>query len=193
MANTAKKQQAPENPATRTYVVEETIDGATLETVTVGLAAYRNKWLKTDHLSDEEFYAHMLNPAVQAFGNFAIRVATDEDLESFKGEVEIMELVNKHTLWATEQERLRDELRTEIMEWVKENVETEQELISFLTKNNINTNQFQAIARGADYSARLSDEFLETYSRYVSAKSQGTKYARTPREVKNAFYAKLSV
>ncbi|MGO1306602.1 MAG: hypothetical protein ACTMIH_04215, partial [Microbacterium gubbeenense] len=121
MANTAKKQQAPENPATRTYVVEETIDGATLETVTVGLAAYRNKWLKTDHLSDEEFYAHMLNPAVQAFGNFAIRVATDEDLESFKGEVEIMELVNKHTLWATEQERLRDELRTEIMEWVKEN------------------------------------------------------------------------
>ena len=190
MAATAKKQAAAKDPATEKYIVREALpDGTFVETMVVGLEAYRNKWFKTDHLSDDEFYDYLLNPAVQAAANFGVRVANDEDLEKHKDEVAIMELVNRHSYWDKEQERLKNELRTEIVQWVAENVKTEEDLKAFLSKNNLNTNQFQAIARGARFTAPLSDEFIEMFAGHVSAKSKGTKYERTPKQVITDFYA----
>lgn len=190
MAAQAKKQEAAKDPATEKYVVREPLsDGTFVESLHVGLEQFQNKWFNTDHLDQDAFYAYLLNPAVQAAANFGIRVATDKDLETYKDEVAIMELVHRHSYWDKEQERLKNELRTEIIQWVAENVETEEQLKAFLSKNNLNTNQFQAIARGARFTAPLSDDFLEMFAAHVSAKSKGTKYERTPKQVITDFYA----
>lgn len=190
MAAADKKQKTPEDQATTKYIVREALDDGTfVESLHVGLEQFQNKWFKTDHLDQDAFYASLLNPAVQAAANFGIRVASAKDLENYKDEVAIMELVHRHSYWDKEQERLKNELRAEIVEWVGENVKTEEQLKAFLGKNNLNTNQFQAIARGARFTAPLPDEFIDMYAAHVSVKSKGTKYERTPSEVATGFYA----
>lgn len=189
LATSTKKQEKSHDPASKGYVVREADGkGGYIETFTVGLDAYRNKWLKTDHLSDDDFYAHILSPAVQAFGNFGVREATEADLEKFKDEVGIMELVNKHMFWDAEQERLKNELRAEIIKWVAENVKTKDDLESFLAKNHLNTNQLQAIARGAYPGVQLSDDFIGVFAERVAEKSKKTKYERSAKEVAREFY-----
>ena len=130
----------------------------------------------------------------EMLGELGWHMSAQECLQMFVGkalkdEVAIMELVNRHSYWDKEQERLKNELRTEIVQWVAENVKTEEDLKAFLSKNNLNTNQLQAIARGARFTAPLSDDFLEMFAAHVSAKSKGTKYERTPKQVITDFYA----
>lgn len=190
MAASTKSKPKIQDPASTSYVIRESDgNGGYIETFTVGLEAYRNKWIKTDHLSEDEFYAYVLQSSVQHFANFGVRVATEEDLEKFKDEVGIMELVNRHMFWDKEQERLKNELRVEIIKWVAENVETESDLKAFLAKNNLNTNQFQAIARGARPEATLSDSFIEMFAKHVAEKSKKTKYERSAKEVARDFYS----
>lgn len=184
------KTEKPTDPSATSYIVRERQKDDTFsETLVVGLESYKKKW-KVDHLDREEFYDFVLNPAVQAFGDFGVRIATDEDLEAFGDQVKVAELIKKHTYWDEEQERLKSELRAEIVGWVAENVKTEEQFKSFLANNFLNTNQFHAIARGAKGGNPLPDEFIDMFAAYVSAKSKGTKYERTEDDIRTKFYAK---
>lgn len=190
MAQTKTKEaNAATDPRTTTYMVrEKQKDGSYSETLVVGLAAYKKKW-KIDHLDEDDFYIQVMESSAQAIMGVGIRVATPEDLEKHGDQQEVAKLVQEHTFWDKRQEQLKDELRTKIMEWVVSNVETEDQFVAFLANNSLNTNQFASIAYGARRTAPVSDEFLAMYADYVSAKSKGTKYERTPATVRNGFYS----
>ncbi|ROS77947.1 hypothetical protein EDF24_0716 [Curtobacterium sp. PhB130] len=190
MAQTKTKEaEVATDPATTTYIVrEKQKDDSYSETLVVGLAAYKKKW-KIDHLDEDDFYIQVMQSSAQAIMDVGIRIATAEDLEKFGDQQEVAKLVQEHTFWDKRQEQLKDELRTKIMEWVNDNVETQDQFVAFLANNSLNTNQFAAIAFGARRTAPVSDEFLDMYAAYVSEKSKGTKYQRTPAEVRTNFYA----
>lgn len=186
-AKETKMIQAPEDAARAKYIVREEQDGARVETLSVGLASYKKKW-NASHLSDDDFYDFILQTGVQQMLNIGVRVASEKDLEKYSDQIAIKELVQQHINWDKDELKRKNELRAKIIKWVKENVETEEQLKTFLIQNNINTNQLQAMARGARFEVRLSDEFIEMFAAYVSAKSQATKSARTPAEVSASFY-----
>lgn len=193
---TAKTETEPTtDPKTQSYIVRERVKATKpgekddfSESLVVGLDNFHKKW-KFEHLDLDDFYDLIMDYNVQRSKDISVRVATKDDLDKYGDQQKVAELVNRYRFWDDEQERMKNDLRAEIMVWVEANVHTKADLVAFLANNFINTNQLAAIAYGARRKVTLSDAQIDVFAEYVAEKSKGTKYPRTAEAVRDGLYA----